>query len=55
MSLPLFITTLVLLTVLVLAASLPNRVYAGNDRVFVIITLIFCFLTLGALVMFIKI
>ncbi|MFN3360678.1 MAG: hypothetical protein ACK421_04515 [Pseudanabaenaceae cyanobacterium] len=55
MNLPLFVATLVLLTLLVLAASLPNRLYAGNDRVFVLITLLFCVLTLGALVMFIKI
>ncbi len=51
----LLIGTLVVITLLVLGASLPNRVYEGNDRTFVLITIGCCILTLGALVMFIKI
>lgn len=55
MNSPLLIGTLVVITLLVLGASLPNRVYEGNDRTFVLITIGCCVLTLGALVMFIKI
>lgn len=51
----LLIATLVVITLLVLAASLPNRVYQGNDRTFILVTIGCCILTLGALVMFIKI
>ncbi len=55
MNSPVLIGILTIITLLVLGSSLPNRVYEGNDRSFVLITLLCCLLTLGALVMLIKV
>ncbi len=50
-----FIGIMVIIGLMVLASSLPNKYYGANDRKFVIITIITCILAAIGLVAFFSI
>jgi hypothetical protein len=52
MSKPIFLITLAIITVVVLASMLPNRFYAENDRTFMVATVVTGLATLVALALF---
>ncbi|MEE3716298.1 hypothetical protein V2H45_06020 [Tumidithrix elongata RA019] len=50
-----FLSTLILVVLMVLAGSLPNSFYKANDRLFVIATIVISAMSLIALVLFFSI
>ncbi len=52
MSRNLFIEILVVIGLMVLASSLPNKFYGANDRKFIIITIITCIISAIGLAVF---
>jgi FtsH-binding integral membrane protein len=49
-----FYTILGLISTVVLASMLPNRLYQQNDRQFIVATLVTCALVLVALILFLE-